>query len=182
MNTNIQTLLDYIKDFRLKKLTKDNNDFDNRQNLLSTLKITAKNKGIEIEELTTDMFMDVVKTRFNKARYAAITIVSKSDKDDIGGKVALVVLDESGEKSITYDELTLEQILLLNPINTNLQSLVAELDYLYNLLPKQLTEEDIRTIITNEKLIGIKDIMTYFKTNYSNRYNSKLLSNIAKTV
>lgn len=57
-----------------------------------------------------------------------------------------------------------------------------ELNILEAYLPKQLTEAEIREIIS---LLSFKDmgaIMKYFKTNYDGQYDGKLLSTIAKNL
>jgi uncharacterized protein YqeY len=64
-----------------------------------------------------------------------------------------------------------------------------EIDILETYRPKQLTAEEIRNIIKiqNDNLkeacgeeISMPSIMKYFKTNYDNQYDGKLLSQIAK--
>lgn len=127
INTNIQQLLEQIKQARLNKGSDDQLDY--KQGLLQSLKLVAKEKQLDVLELLNNDYLDVVKKRFNVARGAAITIISKSDKKDIG--TTLVT-----DLNLTYNELTLEQILSLNVINTNLQSLVQELEYLESLLPQ----------------------------------------------
>jgi hypothetical protein len=183
VNTNIQQLLEQIKQARLNKGSDSQLEF--KQGLLQSLKAQSKEKQLEVLELSNNDYLDIVKKRFNVARSAAITIVSKSDKKDIGTQVALVILpkeDKEKEIKVTYDQLTLEQILSLNVTNTNLQSLVEELEYLHSLLPQQLTESQMLDIISTNKLTNIKDIMNYFKTTYANQYDNKLLASIAKKV
>ena len=62
---------------------------------------------------------------------------------------------------------------------------LAEMSVMEDYLPKQLSEQDIRNIITNLKAnsntscnMGI--IMKYFKENYSGQYDGKTVSIIAK--
>lgn len=183
INTNIQSLLEQIKEGRLNK--NSDNQLEFKQGLLQSLKVLAKDKQVDVLELSNNDYLDVVKKRFNTARGAAITIISKSDKKDIGSQIALVITSEDDTKEeikVTYDQLTLEQILLLNPTNTNLDWVVRELEYLHSLLPQQLTDVQMLNIISTNKLTNIKDIMAYFKATYANQYDNKLLASVAKTV
>lgn len=173
INISIQQLVEQIKQGRLNK--DSDNQLEYKQGLLQSLKLVAKEKQLDVIEVSNDVYLDVVKKRFNVARSCAITIVSKSDRKDMGMTIV-------PNLDITYDQLTLEQILTLNPTNSNLESLVKELEYLESLLPKQLTEDNMMDIINKNKLTNIKDIMAYFKANYPNQYDNKLLANVAKTI
>jgi len=58
-----------------------------------------------------------------------------------------------------------------------------ELVVLDSYLPKQLTEETIRMIVSTVKQSGVSqmgDFMKYFKTNHEGQYDGKILSNIVK--
>jgi hypothetical protein len=172
-NINIQQLLEQIKQARLNK--DSDNQLEFKQGLLQSLKALSKEKQLGVLQLSNNDYLDVVKKRFNVTKKAAITVISKSDKKDIGTTLVPGL-------SITYDQLTLEQILSLNPTNTNLESLVKELEYLEGLLPQQLTEEQMLNIISTNKLTNIKDIMSYFKLTYMNQYDNKLLAVVSKSV
>ena len=82
VNANIQNLLEQIKQGRLNK--DSDNQLEFKQGLLQSLKTCSKDKQLEVFELSNNDYLDVVKKRFNVARSAAITIISKSDKKDIG--------------------------------------------------------------------------------------------------
>ena len=191
MIKQVEQLLECIKQIRLASNTKDNEEFVFKQSLLSSLRTKTKNLSsstctVDITTIDENTFFETVKQRFNSARKAAIIIVSKSDKE-VGDLVAIVkeVENDRGEKiqvSYTYNELTLEQILSLNATNSTLQSLVREMEYLTNLLPKSLTKEDMLLIIRDNKLANIKDIMNYFKATYPNQYDNKLLASVAKSL
>lgn len=172
-NINIQQLLEQIKQARLNK--DSDNQLEFKQGLLQSLKALSKEKQLDVLQLSNNDYLDVVKKRFNVTKKAAITVISKSDKKDIGTTLVPGL-------SITYDQLTLEQILSLNPTNTNLESLVKELEYLEGLLPQQLTKEQMLNIISTNKLTNIKDIMSYFKLTYMNQYDNKLLAVVSKSV
>lgn len=180
LNKTILELGEQVIQGRKDRLDTDLHNF--KVALLTALKQVSKDKHLEVFALSNDDLYDVINKRIKVTRDAAIKVVSKSNDSNIGTKVALIIMVEDKEVSITYDELTLDQILSINPINTNLQSLVKEIEYLQSLLPKQLTKKDIEVIISDNKLSGIKDIMTFFKTNYNGQYNSKELSTIAKNL
>lgn len=172
-NINIQQLLEQIKQARLNK--DSDNQLEFKQGLLQSLKTLSKEKQLDVLQLSNNDYLDVVKKRLNVTRKAAITVISKSDKKDIGTTLVPGL-------SITYDGLTLEQILSLGPTNTNLESLVRELEYLQSLLPQQLTKSQMLDIISSNNLHNIKDIMSYFKLTYMNQYDNKLLAVVSKSV
>lgn len=53
-------------------------------------------------------------------------------------------------------------------------------DLISSYLPKQLSAEEIKTIILTQSLTTIPDIMKYFKTNYSGQVDMSLVSKIAR--
>lgn len=57
-----------------------------------------------------------------------------------------------------------------------------EYAYLKDYIKQQLSEEEIRTIISKSGLKQIGPIMTYFKSYHSGQYDGKLVSQIAKEV
>lgn len=180
LNETIFNLGEEVLQGRKDRLDTDLHNF--KVGLFTALKQVSKDKHLEVFALSNDDLYDVINKRIKVTRDAAIKVVSKSNDNNIGTKVALVVSVQDKEVSIIYDELSLDQILSLNPINTNLQSLVKEIEFLQSFLPKQLNETDIRQIISDNKLTSIKDVMAYFKANHNGQYNSKELSNIAKSL
>lgn len=58
----------------------------------------------------------------------------------------------------------------------------AEISALEIYLPSQLTEEQIKEIITISSLTDMGSIMKYFKTNHDGTYDGKTLSGIVKTL
>lgn len=61
----------------------------------------------------------------------------------------------------------------------------SELKVLNEYLPSQLSEANIRNIISDIQELGIKnigEIMQYFSRNYAGRYDGKLVSSLAKEV
>ena len=57
-----------------------------------------------------------------------------------------------------------------------------EYAYLKDYIKKQLSEEEIRSIISESGLNKIGPIMSYFSNYYSGQYDGKLVSQIAKEV
>ena len=189
INTQVQQLQDDVLAIRLSKDNSEVGEF--KQALLVSVKQKAKLSNIELCNLSFDSYLEVVKKRFRDARNAAIMIVSRSDDSSIGNKLVpqlnVATDNEVDNKlaiklNITYDDLTLEQILSLNVTNTNLVSLVKELEYLNDLLPKQLTESQMLVIINDNKLTNIGHIMKYFKVTYNNQFDNGLLSRVAKSI
>lgn len=173
INTNIQQLQEQIKQGRLNK--DSDNQLEYKQALLSQLKGFAKENQLDLLELSYIDYLDVVRKRFTTTKGAAINFVSKSNDKKIEDTLV-------PDLAITYGQLNLDQILSLNPTNTNLESLVRELEYLETLLPKQLTQEQMLDIINSNKLTNIKDIMSYFRITYANQYDNRLLASTAKSV
>ena len=60
-----------------------------------------------------------------------------------------------------------------------------ELSILESYLPSQLSEDEIKMILTTVKNSGAKnvgDYMKFFKTNYDGQYDGKVLSNLVKEI
>lgn len=178
INTYVKQLQDDVLSIRVNKDKSELAQF--KQALLISLKQKAKSLNLELVNITLDTYLEVVKKRYKDSRNAAIMIVSKSDDSNIGTK--LVPELNKDDLKITYDDLTLVQILLLNSINSSLINLVKELEYLDSLLPKQLTEDEMLSIIKDNNLSNIGSIMKYFKLTYNNQFDNKLLSKVAKTI
>lgn len=47
-------------------------------------------------------------------------------------------------------------------------------------LPKQLSDDDMRQIIAEQNLVGVPNVMKYFKATYNGQYDGGALSKIAK--
>lgn len=59
--------------------------------------------------------------------------------------------------------------------------LIRENEVLTALLPAQLTEQEIRRIITEQNLQGVPAVMKYLGSNYSGQFDKALASSIAKS-
>ena len=58
--------------------------------------------------------------------------------------------------------------------------IMQQVAFIYNYLPKQLTEDEIRYIIHDQSLSGIPEIMKYFKTYYAGQVDMALVNKIAR--
>lgn len=58
--------------------------------------------------------------------------------------------------------------------------LVAENTVLSALLPKQLTEDQIRNLISTNALVGVPAVMQYLNSNYAGQFDKGLASTIAR--
>ena len=84
------------------------------------------------------------------------------------------------KKFVKNNEETLERATDKVAINI----LKTEIQILSEYLPKQLTEDDIRVIISDinkSEINNIGIIMKHFKENYSGRYDGSVVSKIIKT-
>lgn len=59
-------------------------------------------------------------------------------------------------------------------------NITGENEILELFVPKQLTEDEIESIIKRERFISIKDCMSFFKELYTGLYDGKLISRIYK--
>lgn len=59
--------------------------------------------------------------------------------------------------------------------------IAEELKFLNGLIPRSLSEDGIREIVSSLSFTKIGDYMSYFKDNYPGRYDGKLLSSIVKS-
>jgi len=76
---------------------------------------------------------------------------------------------------------TLDALLKNAPSDVRIPRIQFEKTIYQELLPSQLTPDEIKKIIQQNHLTGVKDIMTYFKHHYVGRYDGKVLSEIART-
>lgn len=188
MNELIVELIESIKKLRMSSQT-DTEEFVNKNSLLTSLKALAitrseglDTKQVNVEDLSEADFLETVKSKYKATRSAVIMIVSKSDNKEIGSSIAYIKKEDNKEIPVTYNDLTLKEIETIFTISPYLQTLLNELYFLTSLLPKQLTEEEIRQVIKDKELKSIKEIMPYFKQFYPGRVDNKLLSSIAKSI
>ena len=58
-----------------------------------------------------------------------------------------------------------------------IKKLVEEIDILSNYLPKQLSDSELNAIVNSDQFTDMKSGMQYFKANYSNQYDGKVVQN-----
>jgi len=126
---------------------------DKRAILFSIIKTAYKNKFPNADwELATDEFFD---EQVN-SRISGLT------------KDLLAITSLVSSPSAQSDEYFL--------------GLSNEIEYLTSLVPTKLSEDELRQIIANEELKGIKTIMSYFSSKHKGLYDGRLLSEIAKSI
>lgn len=64
----------------------------------------------------------------------------------------------------------------------NIPKLVIENEVLSKLLPRQLSEQEIRDLIADNALTDIKSVMQFLNTNFAGQFDKGLASNIAKSL
>ena len=88
-----------------------------------------------------------------------------------------VISDEDATSLIKKYIKGLDENLKVKPDN---KDALYEKQYLENFLPKQLTEDELSVIVQNSGLDNFGSIMKYLKENYSNQYDGKLASQVAR--
>lgn len=63
---------------------------------------------------------------------------------------------------------------------TMTEQIAKELDFLDGLIPKSLSEDGMKKIVSSLSFTKIGEYMSYFKENYPGQYDGKLLSSIVK--
>lgn len=63
---------------------------------------------------------------------------------------------------------------------TMTDQIAKELDFLDGLIPKPLSEDGMKKIVSSLSFTKIGEYMSYFKENYPGQYDGKLLSSIVK--
>ena len=83
------------------------------------------------------------------------------------------VVKELEEERISFEQAKRDEKVL---------SLTNQINFISKFLPKQLTEEEIRNIISTLEDKTMPSIMKYFKTNYQGQCDMGLVSKIAKNL
>lgn len=124
---------------------------------------------MNIEQLRT-LHLVARKTRDEIAKRALSTIISDYETQVINGKspdlLAMI------KKSIANLEFNMQ--------HSDNPELVKERDYLQELLPKQLSKEQIIQLTTTGDFPNIGAFMKFLKTNFNGQYDGKLASQVAK--
>lgn len=112
-------------------------------------------------------------------------------KDDLKSTVLTVLAGEverlKGKEEITDTRVVAivkkmladnEQVLLVTTQEHIRGVVKEEAEILTSYLPKQLTDQEIATIIASNDLNSIKEVMQFFKTNYAGQYDGKQVKEI----
>lgn len=112
-------------------------------------------------------------------------------KDDLKSTVLTVLAGEverlKGKEEITDTRVVAivkkmladnEQVLLVTTREHIRDVVKEEAEILTSYLPKQLTDQEIATIIASNDLNSIKEVMQFFKTNYAGQYDGKQVKEI----
>lgn len=112
-------------------------------------------------------------------------------KDDLKSTVLTVLAGEverlKGKEEITDTRVVAivkkmladnEQVLLVTTQEHIRDVVKEEAEILTSYLPKQLTDQEIATIIASNDLNSIKEVMQFFKTNYAGQYDGKQVKEI----
>lgn len=124
---------------------------------------------MNIDQLKT-LHLVARKTRNEVAKRALSTIISDYETQVINGKspdlLAMV------KKSVANLEFNMK--------HSNDPEIVKERDYLQELLPKQLSKEQLIELTTTGDFPNIGAFMKFLKTNFNGQYDGKLASQVAK--
>ncbi|MGH2576101.1 MAG: GatB/YqeY domain-containing protein [Ignavibacteria bacterium] len=116
---------------------------------------------------------DILKSNLLSTLYSDIYSISKSGKE---------LTDEDSYKVIKKFIKNVNETLSLEIPENSRSKYLAEKEILESYLPKQLSREEIDKIVSEQLDSGktIKDIMVYFKENYSGHYDGKTVSDSVK--
>lgn len=116
---------------------------------------------------------ETVKANLLSTLYAEIFTQSKSGKQ---------MLEEDELKIIKKFIKNADETLALNITDEAKQKLLEEKKILEAYLPSQLSREEIEKTVSElvSQGKGMKDIMPYFKENFSGRYDGKTVSEMVK--
>ncbi len=132
-----------------------------------------------IESIRKDMFeakkvKDTVKANLLSTLYSEIFTLSKSGKE---------LTNEDELKIIKKFQKNIEETLALEIPEDTKAKLKTEKEILDGYLPKQLSKEEIEKIVSAmvAEGKGVKEIMPFFKENYSGKYDGRTVNEIIKS-
>ncbi len=104
----------------------------------------------------------------------------ESQAKRVGSEVTDEMVIQTCKKFILNNSDTLK-LTIASEVN---EKLVAENIALNNYLPKQLTREELETIVNqlNESNMTLGQVMKYLKEHYSGQYDGKLASEVVKSI
>lgn len=119
---------------------------------------------------------DSLTARKSKSPMASLLTTVVSDCQMIAKNENREVTDEDCIKVIRKFLKGVEEMIQ----KTESEQFIQEKVLLESYLPRQLSADEITDIIQAENLFGVPDIMRFFKENFPGKYDSKVLSQIAK--
>lgn len=124
------------------------------------------------------MKADALLARKNKNAIASLLTTVISDCQMLAKNEQRDVVDEDCVKVIRKFLKGIDEMIQ----KTDSEQFVMEKVFLESYLPKQLSEDEMKEIIQGEELVGVPNIMKFFKENFAGRYDGKVLSQIAKGI
>lgn len=127
-------------------------------------------------------------------RLEAMKIMDTSVKNILSVLMSELTRDEFNPSNIPSDDKVISKIkkfiqniddsLSLMKDANKMLPLLTEKTILEGYLPKQLSNEEIKNILTNElsNIKSIGQIMSYFKQNYSGKYDGKIVLDLSKQI
>lgn len=122
--------------------------------------------------------MSARKTKDNTATSVLTTLVGELEGQAkrVGTDITDDMVVQTCKKFILNNNETLK-LSVTTEVN---ERLIAENTALTVYLPTQLTEQDLRSIITSLNTKNLGEVMKHLKDNYSGQYDGKLASSVAK--
>ncbi len=128
--------------------------------------------------------MMALKNKDNNARSVLEAVISRTMLQQVELKAkGLELKDEDTLANIQKitKELEEEKTSFASAGRTeNVEALEAQIEYISQFLPKQLSEDEIKDIINSLPDKSIPQVMKHFKTNYQGKCDMGLVSRIAK--
>jgi hypothetical protein len=124
--------------------------------------------------------MSARKTKNESAISVLTTLVGEleSQSKRVGTDITNDMVVQTCKKFILNNNETLK----LSVTTEVSERLTAENAALIIYLPSQLTEQDLRSIITSLNTKNLGEIMKHLKDNYSSQYDGKIASSVAKEI
>jgi hypothetical protein len=124
--------------------------------------------------------MSARKTKNESAISVLTTLVGEleSQSKRVGTDITNDMVVQTCKKFILNNNETLK----LSVTTEVSERLTAENAVLSIYLPSQLTEQDLRSIITSLNTKNLGEIMKHLKDNYSSQYDGKIASSVAKEI
>jgi hypothetical protein len=124
--------------------------------------------------------MSARKTKNESAISVLTTLVGELESQ--AKRVGTDITDDTVVQTCKKFILNNNETLKLSVTTEVSERLTAENAVLSIYLPSQLTEQDLRSIITSLNTKNLGEIMKHLKDNYSSQYDGKIASSVAKEI